>query len=553
MKIVRPVVETTNTLARTVRDANRLRLVASILVKHGLGVLVAGIDIPGINASRRFESTPARAAAAIQELGPTYIKLGQILSTRTDVIPPAYIAAFEGLQDDVEAMPFARMAEQLSSELGEDWREQIADIDEEPLATASIAQVHRGALQDGTAVVFKVQRPNIEKSIRADLNILSFLVQRTIAEFPEAELFDLHGILSEFRRSIIAELDFTAEARNLTRFAVNFANHENVVLPAVHEPLSTRRVLCMDFLDGTKIRSARQKGFDMQVVGERYLDVAYSMLFDHGFFHGDLHPGNVLVLEGGRIGIIDCGMVGRLSTSMKDDIAALIFALHRGDNRTVTRLFFDVCYKERRVDYPSFERDTVEVVERHWSGGSIADMHIGAFLMDLAGGALRHRVHAPPEFTMFFKAILTTEGLAKAMLPEVDPIAAAQPYVRSLLADRWSQDRLREDGSYTMLSMSTLARRLPITLTQLLDDIDHQRLQIRVSLREANEMQAAHDRRQNRLILAIFSITAVVCGTACLFWDGGLVYGWPVLSLVFYGVAAPLFLLSMTMVLRNRG
>ncbi|MFT4980139.1 MAG: ubiquinone biosynthesis protein, partial [Myxococcota bacterium] len=342
MQIVRPVVKTTNTLARTVRDVGRLRVVATVLAKHGLGALVAGLDLPGIRARRRFETTPARAAAAIQELGPTYIKLGQILSTRADVIPAPYIAAFESLQDDVRPLPFASIAEQLAEELGAGWRDKLAEFDETPLATASIAQVHRAVTLDGQSVVLKVQRPNIEQSIRADLNILSFLVQRTIAEMPEAEMFDLKGILQEFRRSILAELDFTAEARNLRRFRANFADTPHVVLPAVHDELSGRRVLCMDFLDGTKIRSARARGFDMPLVGERYLDVAYSMLFDHGFFHGDLHPGNVLVLEGDRIGIIDCGMVGRLSAAMKDNIAALIFALDRGDNRTVARLFFDI-------------------------------------------------------------------------------------------------------------------------------------------------------------------------------------------------------------------
>jgi ubiquinone biosynthesis protein len=527
--------------------------VATVLVKHGLGILVAGLDLPGVRASRRFESTPARAVAAIKELGPTYIKLGQILSTRPDVIPQAYIEAFEQLQDNVEPMPFSSIAEQMALELGVDWRARIDEIDESPLATASIAQVHRARLLDGQQVVFKVQRPGIEKGIRSDLNILSFLTQRTNAEFPEAELFDLKGILSEFRRSTISELDFTAEARNLRRFQVNFEGNAAVVLPDVHEALSTRRVLCMEFLDGTKIRVARQHGHNMKVVGERYLDVAYSMLFEHGFFHGDLHPGNVLILEGERIGIIDCGMVGRLSTSMKDNIAALIFALHRGDQRTVARLFFDICFKERRIDYPSFERDTIEVAERHWSGGSISEMHIGAFLMDLTRGALRHRLQAPPEFTMFFKSILTTEGLAKAMLPEVDPIRAAQPYVRALLAERWGQERLMEDSNYTMMSLSTLARRLPITLTQLLDDVDHQRLLLRVSLRESPELLASHDRRQNRLIVTILTVAAALCGTLSLSWEGGHIGGWPLLSLAFYALALPLFLMSVLMVFRNRG
>lgn len=553
MQIVRPVVQTTHTLARTVRDVGRLQQVALILARHGLGGLVAGLPVPGMRASRQLESTPDRVIAAMQELGPTFIKLGQILSTRADVIPAAYIEAFESLQDDVEPLPFARIAEQLAAEVGPAWRSAVAEIQEAPLATASIAQVHRARLQDGREVVFKVQRPDIGPKIRADLNILEFLTNRAIAEFPEVELFDPHGILGEFKKSILSELDFTAEARNLRRFATLFQDNARVVLPEVVDHLSGRRVLCMSFLDGVKIRAARGHGFDMALVGERYLEVAYTMLFDHGFFHGDLHPGNVLVLEGERIGVIDCGMVGRLSGPMKDDLAALLVALDRGDNRTIARLFFDIAIKDARVDYAAFERDAMEVVETHWSGGSIAEMQIGAFLMDLTRRALRHRVLAPPEFTMFFKAVLTTEGLAKALLPEVDPISAAQPYVRRLLAERWSQERILEDGAYSLLSLSTLTRRLPITLTQLLDDIDQQRFQLTISQKDLALTEAGHDRRLNRLIIALFAVAAAACGTACLFWTPGALLGIPLLSLVFYAAALPLFLLTLAMTLYNRG
>ena len=326
-----------------------------------------------------------------------------------------------------------------------------------------------------------------------------------------------------------------------------------MIFPEAILELSTARVLCMEFLSGVRIRAARGAGYDMTEVGRRYLDCAYSMLFDHGFFHGDLHPGNVLVLEGGRIGVIDCGMVGRLTGDMKDNIAALIFALDRGDNRTISRLFFDIAIKEKRVDYAAFERDAVEVVERHWSGGSISDMHIGAYLMDLTRAAMRHSVRAPPEFTMFFKAILTTEGLAKSMLPEADPIGAAQPYVQRLLAERWGRERLSDEGAYTMLSLSSLARRLPITLTQLLDDIDQQRLKLNIQIDQSRGTLDANDRRQNRMILSLYSITGAISGSVCLFWEPGHLFGVPVLSVVFYAAALPLFLLTLAMTLRNRG
>jgi len=553
MQFVRPVVKTTGTLARTVQNMGRVRQVSLVLARHGLGMLVAGVELPGVKVSRRFESTPARTVAAIQELGPTFIKLGQVLSTRSDVIPAAYIEALQSLQDNVTPLPFSKIDAQMSRELGTEWRERFARFDEAPLATASIAQVHRAQLHDGREVVLKVQRPGIGPRIRADLGVLRLLASQAMAEFPEIALFDPKGILEEFQKSILAELNFNAEVRNLNRFRRSFADSDEAVFPEPVRELSTERVLCMEFLDGVPIRSARSAGFEMDTVGRRYLDIAYAMLFDHGFFHGDLHPGNVLVLADGRIGVIDCGMVGRLTGEMKDNIAALIFALDRGDYRTISRLYFDIAIKESRVDYAAFERDAVEVVERHWSGGSIAEMRIGAYLMDLTRASIRHSVHAPPEFTMFFKAILTTEGLAKALLPEVDPIGAAQPFVQKLLAERWGRERLEDEGSYTMLSMSSLARRLPITLTQLLDDIDRQRLKFGVMLEQPRSIQDAHDRRQNRMILSMYAITGAICGSVCLFWEAGQVFGIPVLSVVFYAAALPLFLLTLAMTLRNRG
>ncbi|MCB9743809.1 MAG: AarF/ABC1/UbiB kinase family protein [Alphaproteobacteria bacterium] len=555
MKIVRPVVRTVGGITETVRDLARLREVALILIRHGFGWVVQNLDLPGLPRvrSERGDVNPERVLAAIQELGPTYIKLGQVLSTRPDVIPPNFVLAFQQLQDEVSPLPFAEIEQQLIAELGPAWRDRVARFDEAPLATASIAQVHRAALSSGEEVVFKVQRPGIGAKIRADLSILKLLTRRLMAEFPEIRQLDPKGILEQFERSITAELDFLAEAENMRRFEANFRGVELVRVPGAYPRLTTARVLCIEFLDGVKIREAREAGFDMDLVGKRYLKVAYTMLFDHGFFHGDLHPGNVLILPGGVIGLLDFGMVGRLTRDMKDSLVSLIFALERGDFRTISRVFFDIAVKEQRVDYDAFERDTIEVVERNWVGTSVQDMQIGRFLMDVTRGALRHRVHAPPEYTMFFKALLTTEGLAKALIPEVDPLMAARPYVERLIAERFSTDRVREDLFYNLVTLSALGRRLPITLSQLVDDVDQQRLLLNVAIKADPRANDAHDRRQNRLVLALFSVTAVVCGSLTLGFDAPLVLGFNALSFTFYGVGAALFLATLSMTFMNRG
>ena len=540
MRIVRPVVRTVGNISGTVRDVNRLREVALILARHGLGILVSGLDISGVSKSTEIATTPERATNAIQQLGPTFIKFGQILSTRPDILPEDYVQAFQNLQDNVEALEFTEIEAVLVDELGDDYLDLFVNIDNVPIATASIAQVHAATTKSGQEAVLKVQRPRIEEQINADLNILQFLLYRALHEFPEMELFDPEGMFLEFKKSIVSELDFTQEVKNLNRFRKNFFHHEGVKLPQPFEEFCTKRVLCMEKLDGIKIREARAAGCDMAVVGDRYLQVAYSMLFEHGFFHGDLHPGNVLVLENNVIGVIDCGMVGRLTKEMKDQLASLIYALFLGDNRMIAKIFFDISIKERRVDYQAFERDAVEVAEQHWSGGSFADMDIGAFLMDLTRGALRHRVHAPTAFTMFFKGVLTTEGLAKSLLPEVDPLKAAQPFVERLIKERWQPERWGDLGMQNISAFSSIMGRLPISLSQLLDDLDHQRLSFQVEHVKQKEDQDAAMRRQGILVLTLISLGWMGVSIAGLFYRSIDLYGFPVLSILALGMAIAL-------------
>ena len=521
MKFVRPVVRTVGSFSGTVRDVNRFREVAVILAKYGLGILVSGLDIPGLRAIKEndYSTTPQRVTKALQELGPTFIKFGQILSTRPDIVSPAYIEALQSLQDDVQPLDFSTLESSFVEHFGHDWRGYFQDIDETPLATASIAQVHRAILHDGRQIVCKVRRPKIVQIIESDLHILKILLERFLHEFPEMELFDPRGMFNEFQRSIVAELDFDIELRNLIRFRKSFFHVEGIVFPEPIEEMSSNSILCMEYLKGIPIRKARENGCDMEVIGERYIDLAYTMLFDHGFFHGDLHPGNILIMEGDVIGVLDCGMVGRLTREMKDQLATLIFALYRGDNKLIAQIFFDISIKEQRIDYMAFERDAIQVAEKHWSGGSFADMDIGAFLMDLTTNAIRHKVYAPTAFTMFFKGVLTTEGLAKSLLPEVDPLKAAQPYVETLIKARWQPETWQDLGTQNLLAFSALMKRLPISLTQLIDDIDYQRLKVSVEHIERKVDQQTALRRQGLLVLGLFSLGWMGLAATLLFVD----------------------------------
>ena len=550
MRIVRPMVRTVGGVPKSFRDIARLQEITRVLVRHGLGMLVRGLPgVPPVK-DRRLRTTPDRITRALQELGPTFVKLGQVLSTRPDLLPDRYTEALQTLQDDVLPCALDDIHDQLSDQLGSSWRDAVEWFDEQPLATASIAQVHRATLKDGSRVVFKVQRPHIQKTIQADLRILNFLARRALHEYPEARSFDPRGVLHEFEASLGAELDFLQEADHMRRFTELFLHKDFVHIPVVYPHLTTRRILCMEYLDGVKMRGARAAGCDMKRVGDRYLEMAYDMLFLHGYFHGDLHPGNVVVMEGDVLGVLDFGMVGRLTEEMRTNIVSILFALQRGDYRTIARLFYDIAIKDRRVDYRSVERDTIEVMEKHWGHGSIRDMQMGRFVMDLAGKAAMHGARVPQAYTMFFKAIVTTEGLAKTLVEEIDPISAAQPYFQRMLQERMSIERLEQDAFYSLLTMGSLVGRLPVSLVQFLDDVDDQRVVVNVRNRADPAEQRARDRLGNRIITAGFTITCVLAGTWSL--DQTL-WGVPFLSIAFYLLAFPFFVLTTWMALRNRG
>jgi len=529
-----------------------MREVATVLVKHGMGLLVSHIRIPGFRnpRTREFTSDPERVVKAIQELGPTFIKLGQVLSTRPDVIPQEYISALVKLQDNASPLNFQDISIRMVELLGPEWRDLLAEFDEEPLASASIAQVHRATLKGGQRVVFKIQRPRIEKKVSADLSILQFLVNRFLVEYPELRYFDPDGVLEEFEAAIRSEMDFLNEADNMKAFSQNFAGDPTVRIPKVFESFSGERVLCMEFLEGKSIREARVEGMDMQAVGERYLHMAYKMLFDHGFFHGDLHPGNVLVLEGEVLGLLDFGMTGRLTREMRDNLVSLIFALERGDFRTVTRVFYDIAIKEDRVDYVAFQRDTIDLIQRNWKGQSIQDLQIGVFLTEMAQGAIRHQVRVPSTYTMFFKALLTTEGLAKSLLPEVDPITQAKPYVERIVAERYTPNRIKEDLFYNAISMGSLLRRLPVTMSQFFDDLDQQRFRLSVSMIEEAETSKRMNQRTSAMIFCLLTVGFCLSGVLSL--PHAEPAGMAFLPKLFFWLALPCFLFSGLFAFRSR-
>ncbi len=536
MPIVRKAAGVALGAREVVRDLGRLQQIVRVLARHGLGWLVASVEVPGVGLLRRFapdqskeQPTPERLCAVIRDLGPTFVKLGQVLSTRDDIVPQAYLLAFQSLQDDVDPFPYEEVRVQIRSSLGGEPEEFFSRLDEVPVAAASIAQVHRARTISGHDVAVKVQRPQIREKIHTDLSILEFLARSIESQIPEAHVLDLPGVIGVLRDTISRETDFVHEARNTTRFRQNFESVPYIVIPKVYKELVAKDVLCLEFIEGVRIGDARDAGFDMERVGQHYVRSAFKMLLDDGFFHGDMHPGNVFVLEGERLALLDFGMTGRLTAEMRENLIDIFFALQRRDYRTIARIYWELAIKPQHVNYQAWEADVQELMETQIAGKPMGEVQIADFVSDLLRRAHGHRVRASPEYTMFFKALLTTEGLAKMLIPEIDPLEEMKPYVARMVRKQYSAGRLKEEAFHLLTAFRYTARRLPLVSGQLISDLQDGRLRLRTVVETS-----AEDRKLRWQGTRHLSISLVFCG---LFIGSSLALDAPGPELL--GISAP--------------
>ncbi|EDM78038.1 ABC-1 [Plesiocystis pacifica SIR-1] len=562
MSVLRTIVHSSRALVTTAKDAARFREIMSVFMTHGFGWVVAQlrlrrelqIEHEGEDlgmAALTSPDTGKRLVKALTQLGPTWVKFGQILSTRSDILPEPIIVELASLQDDVEHVPTEDIHAQLEHNLGKDWRKHFESFEDEPLASASIGQVHRAVLVTGEPVVLKIQRPDIRAKIESDVNILHTTAGYLEEAFEEAHIMDLTGMATDFAKSLAQELDYTVEANNMERFRRNFEGHEEIKIPVVHGHLSNGQVLTMEFIAGKKFEKVIAEGTPPEDLAKAYFDVAYKMLFIDGFFHGDLHPGNVLLTEDKRLALLDCGMVGRLAPSRKDKVVDIIHAVLNEDLELLARTFYSLAIPQGPVDYAAFEQDCIAVAEQYLIGVPLSQIQIGELFSRLVEGAARHSVRMPTDFTMMFKAILTTEGLAKAIAPNVDPVELAKPFIEQMVMERYSPERLKQVAMRDFLAFSEMARSVPTTVPMLLEHLDSGKLRFGVNDETLELQHKAADLRVGRMIRAALSISLIVCGTGVIGVDALPVALWgiPWLSLVFWGLA---LLLNATL-LRKQG
>jgi len=534
-----------------VRDLPRLHEIASVMIRYGWGDLVRVLGISGVleRAGRvlHWHSTseisqldaPVRIRRALEELGPTFVKLGQLLATRVDMFPPHWIVEFEKLHSQVPAVPYDILYPDLVAAIKGEPREVFAEFNPLPLAAASIAQVHRAMLKDGTPVVVKIRRPGIEEVVRADLRILEHAAKLLESEMPEARRYDPVHIVSQFRRSLNRELDLAKEARNIDQFARHFADDPLVKIPRVYWEFTNDRVNVQEEIvgmAGVAPDKLRASGLDPRLLATRGADAVLRMVLEHGYFHADPHPGNILFLPDNRIGIIDFGMVGMLTQHRRNQIVDMLHALTLKDEQAMLQVLLDWS-GESVSDEDRLAYDVTEMLQ-NYDDLQLKDVKIGALLNDITALMRENNLVLPADLTLLFKTLITLEGLGQQLNPEFHMIDHVTPFVERIIQQRYTPKALLARGRKSVRETLEVLADVPRDVRHLLRDMRRGRVRVDLDLKRLDHFGHQLDGASNRLTMGILTASLVVGSSIIMTVKGGpQLFGLPLFGLLGFLIA----------------
>lgn len=523
-------------LLTTVRDLERLRQIAGVLAVHGFGEVVDRTGLSTLIPGRKHGdaarmSAGIRLRKVLEDLGPSFVKLGQLMSTRPDLIPEDILVELKKLQDDVAPEPFDVIREQIEQELGCALSDVYASFEETPLASASIAQVHRARLREGedlVDVVVKVQRPHVQALMARDVDLLYWLAKAIVRSMPESHLYRPVSLVEEFDRSVSAELDFLLEADNHERFTANFVHNPHAKFPKVYRRASAKRVLTLEYLEGRKLYAACRAGVSGEIMAKRAVEIILQQIFEDGFFHADPHPGNIIILgtqDDPIIGMVDVGMVGRLTPKMRDRTIDLMLAAVREDYRGIADALYAIGRPAHKINRDAYEAEVTALAQRYL-GRRLKEIELGPLLRDLIMGARKYDVEIPLEFLMLGKSLMTVEGVGKEIYPELDLIEEVRPYFLDLLQKRYSPERVTQDALRGLRRLGAAASEMPLQLEEILEDLRKGAFSIRT---QQSDLELAADRLGRRAFSGIVVGALIIGGTILLsqsrYWMGGLMLG----------------------------
>jgi ubiquinone biosynthesis protein len=504
-------------MLRPPRHLRRYRQIVEVLVRHGFSDALSqlglgrrlGLPLRLLRRDRASaEITRAqRIRMAVEELGPTFIKFGQIISTRPDLLPPDFITELSRLQDSVPPEPWEPIKACIEEELGQPIEQIFATFDPEPIAAASLGQVHAATLTDGQEVIVKVQRPDIERIIDVDLDILYDLARLAQNRTPLGQTYDLVEIAEDFAFTLRSELDYRREGHNADRFRENFRGERYLYIPKVHWDYTTRRVLVLERIYGIKIDDVEaldQADHDRYRIAMHSARMITKEILEDGFFHADPHPGNFVVMPGEIIGLMDFGMVGHLAPTDREDLARLYIVAMQQDVPGAADQLMRMGVADHRVDRVAFERDLRRMMHKYY-GLALGEFQISEMLEEFMTVAFRHRLRFPSNLWLVGKTMGMIEGLGLVLAPDFDLFAAAQEYVRRYRLRMWLPSEWGPSMMRSASDMADLMLRLPKQTTRLLEQVERGNLEAQVRMPDFLQATDRLDRIANRLALSMLT------------------------------------------------
>ena len=540
------------------RHLSRYRDIARLLAKYGRSDLVRDVGLDDVaGAGDDDGDVPPEAeelADDLERMGPTYVKLGQLLSTRSDLIPAPYAKALSRLQDSVEPFPFEDVEHIVGDELGARISRAFSSFDATPLASASLGQVHRAALRDGRQVVVKVQRPGVRDRIAEDMEVLGELAEFADRHSEAGRRYGFGELLEQFRRSINGELDYRREAGNLIDLARIVAPYTGLVVPEPIEDYTTRVVLTMDYVDGRKVTDLgplAQMDVDGGGLAEQLFQSYLDQILVEGFFHADPHPGNILLTADNRLAIVDLGMVARVPRSMQKVLVKLLLAISDGDGETAAQAAVALGRPLDDYDAAGFCTDASELVERT-RGLSIRELDAGSMVMELMRISGEHGLRLPAELSLLGKALLNLDHVARTLDPRFDPTDAIRRHTDTILG---SQMRPSSGSAFTaLLEARDFVEQLPGRVNKVMDAMAEGTFHLDVDAIDEAELMRGFQKLANRLTMGLV-LAALIVGAAMLVRveTASTLFGYPTLAILcFLGAAACGFALVVSIVRSDR-
>jgi ubiquinone biosynthesis protein len=545
---------------KTVQNLGRFKEIVSVFARYGFGDVLSHLGLPGRQVADRIsrvdsELTPfERLRMAFDDLGPSFVKFGQILSLRSDMLPKALTQELAKLQDKAALVPVDQVVEAVEESLGRPLKDVFSVFDKTPLASASLSQVHRAVLrEDRTVVALKVRRPEIRAKVDLDLGIFESIAKVLHERMAEVQIYDLPGLVDLIRRTLERELDFEREARYMKIAESRMRHLPGIHIPKANRRLSSRRLLVMEYIRGDRLMDLKPETLeDPAEMARQGLHATVQQILEDGFFHADPHPGNLLVMEGKTLCLLDWGMVGRLTAEDRIQLADLLAATVEKDSERLVETLLTVSRTSEDTDPRALEREVLELLDVHMAA-SVADIRIGELMLDITDLIRKYHLRVPPDLFMMIKALVTAEASVRLIYPQLDVVSEMLPHVRRLAAQRFQPRRIVDRLKVLLLKLATSPGQFPKRIGDIVAKMERGDLRLRFEHHHLDDLTSTLDKIFSRLTLGVI-LGAMIIGSSLIVTTGlpPLLGGYSLLGLAGYCISAVVGLWLVYDILRNR-